>query len=39
VVEKKVWKTEQKLKQDYGREKFVKKIWDWKDEYGGRINN
>lgn len=27
------------MKQDYGREKFVAKIWDWKNEYGGRINN
>lgn len=22
-----------------GREEFVKKVWEWKDEYGGKINN
>lgn len=36
-------KVEQKLKQegiskhDLGREKFVEKVWDWKEEYGGII--
>jgi valyl-tRNA synthetase len=39
VVEKKIMKDEGKLKQDYGREKFVEKVWQWKDEYGGKINN
>lgn len=36
-------KVEQKLKEegltrhDLGREKFVNKVWDWKEEYGGII--
>ncbi|PKL77550.1 MAG: valine--tRNA ligase, partial [Ignavibacteriae bacterium HGW-Ignavibacteriae-4] len=36
-------KVEQKLKEeglsrhDLGREKFVAKVWDWKEEYGGII--
>lgn len=24
-------------KEDLGREKFLEKVWDWKNEYGGRI--
>jgi valyl-tRNA synthetase len=24
---------------DLGREKFVEKIWEWKEEYGGKITN
>lgn len=39
VVEKKIWKEEQKTRHDYGREDFVKKVWEWKEDYGGRINN
>lgn len=39
VVEKQLWKKEKKTRHDYGRETFVKKVWEWKDEYGGRINN
>ncbi len=26
-------------KNKIGREKFVKKVWEWKDEYGGKIIN
>ena len=26
-------------KNDLGREKFIKKVWEWKDEYGGKIIN
>jgi valyl-tRNA synthetase len=37
VVEKMIWKEEKKTRHDYGREDFVKKIWDWKEEYGGII--
>ncbi len=37
VVEKMVWKQEKKTRHDYGREEFVKKIWQWKEEYGGII--
>jgi valyl-tRNA synthetase len=39
VVEKMIWKKERKTRHDYGREEFVKKVWEWKDEYGGKINN
>lgn len=39
VVEKQIWKKEQKTRHDYGREKFVEKVWNWKNEYGGKINN
>lgn len=39
VVEKQVWKTEKKTRHDYGREKFVEKVWEWKEEYHSRIKN
>jgi len=39
VVEKQIWKKEKKTRHDYGREDFVKKVWDWKNEYGGKIVN
>lgn len=39
VVEKQVWRTEKKTRHDYGREKFVEKVWEWKEEYHGRIKN
>lgn len=39
VVEKQLWKKEKKTRHDYGREDFVQKVWDWKTEYGGKINN
>jgi len=38
VVEKKIWKNEKKTRHDYGREEFVKRVWDWKNEYGDKIN-
>ncbi len=28
-----------KTKKELGREKFLEKAWDWKEEYGGRIVN
>ncbi|XP_058803895.1 valine--tRNA ligase isoform X2 [Phymastichus coffea] len=37
VVEKKLWREEQKTRHDLGREKFVEKIWEWKKEKGDRI--
>ena len=37
VVEKKVLKDEGKYRTDFTREEFLKKIWDWKEEYGNRI--
>lgn len=33
VVEKKLWREEQKTRHDIGREKFVDKVWHWKNEY------
>ena len=37
VVEKMLMKNENKTRHDLGREEFVKKIWEWKTEYGNRI--
>lgn len=37
VVEKMLVKNENKTRHDLGREAFVKKVWEWKEEYGGRI--
>ena len=39
VVENMLWKKEQKTRHDLGREEFLKTVWKWKDEYGGKINN
>jgi len=39
VVEKQLWKKEKKTRHDLGRDEFVKSVWNWKEEYGGRINN
>lgn len=39
VVEKQLWKTQKKTRHDLGREAFVQTVWDWKEEYGGKINN
>ncbi|TGZ52897.1 Uncharacterized protein DBV15_11843 [Temnothorax longispinosus] len=37
VVEKKLWKEENKSRHDIGREEFIKRIWQWKYEKGDRI--
>jgi len=39
VVEKKIMRDEKKKKEDIGREKFVEKVWEWKNEKGGRIQD
>lgn len=39
VVEKQLWKKEKKTRHDFGREEFIKKVWQWKEDYGGKINN
>jgi len=39
VVEKQIFKTTGKTRRDFERDDFVKKVWDWKDEYGGKIIN
>ncbi|CAB9509855.1 Valine--tRNA ligase (Fragment) [Seminavis robusta] len=37
VVEKMLVKSEGKNRHDLGREEFVKKVWEWKGEYGNKI--
>ncbi len=37
VVEKRIFETEKKTRHDLGREKFVRRIWEWKEQYGNRI--
>lgn len=37
MVEKKLWREEKKTRHDLGREKFIEKVWDWRNQKGGRI--
>ena len=37
VVERTLKKEEKKNRHDLGREKFVERVWEWVDEYGGII--
>ena len=37
VVEKKLYKETGKTRQNYGREEFLQKVWDWKEHHGGVI--
>jgi valyl-tRNA synthetase len=37
VVEKKLWREEKLSRHDLGRENFVEKIWEWKNNKGDRI--
>ena len=37
VVEKQVLETEGKTRQELGRDELLKRIWNWKDQYGNRI--
>ena len=37
VVEKKLLKEMGKYRSDFTREEFLEKVWDWKNEYGGKI--
>ncbi|CCE89040.1 Piso0_001838 [Millerozyma farinosa CBS 7064] len=39
IVEKQIWKNEKKTRYDYGREAFVEKVWEWKEEYHKKIKN
>ncbi|TIA73266.1 hypothetical protein E3P84_01662 [Wallemia ichthyophaga] len=39
VVEKRLWKQSGQTRHDLGREKFLGKVWDWKEEYQVRISN
>ena len=37
VVEKKLFEEEGKKRKELGREAFLERVWDWKEEYGSRI--
>eukprot|EP00579_Thalassiosira_antarctica_P026271 CAMPEP_0202007874 /NCGR_PEP_ID=MMETSP0905-20130828/12236_1 /ASSEMBLY_ACC=CAM_ASM_000554 /TAXON_ID=420261 /ORGANISM="Thalassiosira antarctica, Strain CCMP982" /LENGTH=1095 /DNA_ID=CAMNT_0048565903 /DNA_START=73 /DNA_END=3357 /DNA_ORIENTATION=- len=37
IVEKMIMKQSNLTRHDLGREEFVKKVWEWKAEYGNRI--
>ncbi|MHC4840628.1 MAG: class I tRNA ligase family protein, partial [Planctomycetota bacterium] len=39
VVEKKLYREDSLTRNDLGREKFLEKVWDWKNDYGNRILN
>jgi len=39
VVEKKLWRDEKKTRHDLGREKFLDRVWEWKNEKGNTILN
>lgn len=39
VVERKIAAEEGKTRHDYGREAFIDKIWQWKEESGGTITH
>ncbi|MCS5480221.1 valine--tRNA ligase [Corynebacterium sp. YIM 101645] len=38
-VEQMLQETEGKDRYDYGRDQFIEKVWDWKEEYGGSIQS
>ena len=38
-VEAKLKETEGKKRWDYEREEFIGKVWEWKEQYGGTIQN
>jgi valyl-tRNA synthetase len=38
IVEKELRRTEGLSRHDLGREEFLRRIWDWKEKYGNRIN-
>jgi len=37
VVERTIFEQEKKTRHDLGREELVRRIWDWKEQYGNRI--
>ncbi|KAK8869893.1 valine-tRNA ligase [Kwoniella newhampshirensis] len=39
VVEQRLLKTEGHGRHHYGREKFLEKVWEWKDQYQEKITN
>ncbi len=38
-VEEMLQETEGKDRYDYGREEFIDKVWEWKEQYGGAIQS
>ncbi len=38
VVEKVIWQNERKTKNDLGREEFLRRVWEWMDEYRDTIS-
>jgi valyl-tRNA synthetase len=39
MVTRQLKKDEHKTPSDIGREEFVRRVWDWKNKYGGEITN
>src|SRR6267143_5734659 len=37
MVSKQIWREEKKTKGDLGREKFLERVWQWKEKHGGII--
>jgi valyl-tRNA synthetase len=37
VVEKRIFENEHKNRHDLGRDELVRRIWEWKEQYGNRI--
>ncbi len=37
VVERHIWETEKKTRDDFTREEFLERIWEWKEKNGGMI--
>ncbi|XP_055372373.1 valine--tRNA ligase [Condylostylus longicornis] len=37
VVEKMIWREKKLTRHDLGREKFIEKVWEWKNQKGHRI--
>jgi len=37
VVEKMLWKEQKLTRHDLGRDKFLEKVWEWKEDYGAAI--
>lgn len=38
-MERALKRDEDKSRHDLGREEFLKRVWQWRDEKGGKINN
>ncbi|PCH34745.1 hypothetical protein WOLCODRAFT_79194 [Wolfiporia cocos MD-104 SS10] len=39
VVEKRLYKSSGQTRHDLGRDKFLETVWEWKNDYQGRIEN